>query len=238
MIRRKACAGLPAALAALLAGAAAAQGGNTATATSPPPDPWSFTLGLTTDYVRNGTLRGQDDIEAAATAQWSPRGDFYAGAAANTAAVGDSDYELNLAAGLQPQWVGWSWNLAVTRVLYFGGSGDVDNWQGSAQASRTFGPATWTFLAGGSPDYEGPGGEAVWGQATLAWALTKRLGLETALGAQDQDGGPDYVWWQAGITWSVTSALSLDLHWYDTDNAAALGTSGDGQAVAALAWSF
>ena len=51
-------------------------------------------------------------------------------------------------------------------------------------------------------------------------------------------GAPDYGWWQAGITYALTSAVSADLHWYDTDNAAELGESGDGQAVLALTWSF
>ena len=201
------------------------------------PPAWTFTLGITTDYVRRGTTRGQDDIEGVATAQWS-RGLVYANVAANTAAVGDSDYEVDVSVGLQPTWAGWAWQIAASRISYFGGSGDVDNWQVSAQATRAFGPATVVALVGGSPDYEGAGEEAVWGQTSLAWALTPKLSADAVIGFQDQVGAPDYGWWQAGITYALTSQVSADLHWYDTDNAVALGESGDGQAVLALTWNF
>ena len=138
---------------------------------SPATSDWAFTLGVTTDYVRRGTTRGQDDIEGVATVQWNHR-PFYANVAANTAAVADSDYEIDVSVGLQPTWAGWAWQIAASRISYLGGSGDVDNWQVSAQATRTFGPATVVTLVGGSPDYEGAGEEAVWGQTSLAWTIT------------------------------------------------------------------
>lgn len=221
------------ALAVTLCTSAAAQSGSP----SAPADPWAFTLGLTTDYVRHGTLRGQDDIEALASAQWT-HGDIYLSAAANTAAVADSDEELDLALGWQKTLGGWNWTLSVMRALYFGGSGDFDSWQINAQAARTTGPVTWTLTAGGSPDYDGPVEAAYWTEAQASYALNKVFAVEAALGAQQQDGAPDYVWWQAGVTVAVTGALSLDLHWYDTDSGSVLGPSGDGQAVAALTFSF
>lgn len=220
--------GLMAALSA--AGAAAAQTPASA------PGSWAFTLGLTTDYVRRGQTRGQEDIEAVGSAEWS-RGDVYVGAAANTAAVGDSDYEVDLFVGYQPQWAGWDWDLNAKRVSYFGGSGDVDHWEFYVQATRSIGPLTGVVLVGGSPDYEGASDTAVWSQASAAWVLTPKFGLETAIGMQDEDNGPDYAWWQAGVTWAFTPSVAGDLHWYDTD-AAALGESGEGQLAAAVTWGF
>lgn len=213
------------------AGAAAAQ--------TPPPTPrsWAFTMGLITDYIRRGTVRGQEDVEAVGTAEWS-RGNFYLGGAANTAAVGDSDYEVDLYAGYQPQWSGWDWDLNAKRISYFGGSGDVDHWEFYAQATRAIGPVTGVVLVGGSPDYEGAAKAAVWSQASAAWALTPKLTLDAIVGLQDENGGAGYAWWQAGATWAFTPSASGDLHWHDTDAAAVLGSSGEGQLVAAVTWSF
>lgn len=198
---------------------------------------WSGSLGLTTDYIRRGTVRGQEDIELTASLEHS-RGSFYAGAAGNTAAVGDSDYELDLYVGFQPQWVGWDWDLNAKRVTYFGGSGDVDHWEFYVQATRSIGPVTGVFLVGGSPDYEGAAEEAIWANTNLAYALTPKLSADIGGGLQDQTGAPDYAWWQAGVTYAFTSSVSGDLHWYDTDNAAGLGESGEGQLVAAVSWAF
>ena len=41
------------------------------------PSPWSGSLGLTTDYVRRGSLRGQEDVEATGSLEYT-RGSFYA----------------------------------------------------------------------------------------------------------------------------------------------------------------
>lgn len=199
--------------------------------------PWSGSLGLTTDYIRRGTVRGQEDVEATGSLEYT-RGSFYAGAAANTAAVGDSDYEVDLYVGYQPTWAGWDWDLNAKRVSYFGGSGDVDHWEFYAQGTRAIGPLTAVALVGGSPDYEGTAEDAVWANANLAWALTPKLSADIGGGFQDQQGAPDYGWWQAGVTYAFTASITGDLHWYETDNAAALGESGDGQLVAAVSWAF
>jgi len=201
------------------------------------PQGWSGTLGVTTDYVRRGTARGKEDIELTGSLEHA-RGSFYVGAAANTAALGDTDYEVDLYVGWQPQWVGWDWDLNAKRVSYFGGSGDIDHWEFYAQATRSAGPVTGVFLVGGSPDYEGVADEALWANANVAYALTPKLSADVGGGFQDQRGAPDYAWWQAGVTYAFTSAISGDLHWYDTDNASGLGESGEGQLVAAVSWAF
>lgn len=211
----------------LLAGAAEAQ-------TAPA---WSGTLGVTTDHVRRGTVRGKDDVELTGSLEHL-RGSFYVGAAANTAALGDTDYEVDLYVGWQPQWAGWDWDFNAKRVSYFGGSDDSDHWEFYALATRSIGPVSGTFQVGGSPDYEGAAEEARWASASLAYALTPRLSAEVGGGVQDQVGAPDYGWWQAGVTYAFTPALAGDLHWYETDNAAALGESGEGQLVASLSWAF
>lgn len=207
------------------------------TAHAQAPQGWSGTLGVTTDYVRRGTVRGKEDIELTASLEHA-RGAFYFGAAANSAALGDTDYEVDLYVGWQPQWAGWDWDLNAKRVSYFGGSGDIDHWEFYAQATRTVGPVTGVFLVGGSPDYEGVADQAHWANMNLAYALTPKLSADVGGGFQDQVGAPDYAWWQAGITYAFSSSVSGDLHWYDTDNAAGLGESGEGQLVAAVSWAF
>jgi uncharacterized protein (TIGR02001 family) len=201
------------------------------------PSPWSGSLGLMTDYVRRGSTRGKEEIEATGSLEYT-RGAFYAGTAANTAAVGDSDYEVDLYVGYQPTWAGWDMDLNAKCVSYFSSSGDVDHWEFYAQGTRSVGPLTVVALIGGSPDYEGAADEAHWANANLAWALTPKLSADVGGGFQDQKGAPDYGWWQAGITYAFTPSIGGDLHWYDTDNAAALGESGDGQLVAAISWAF
>jgi uncharacterized protein (TIGR02001 family) len=199
--------------------------------------PWSGSLGLTSDSVRRGTTQGQDDIEGIGSLEYT-RGSLYAGTAANTAAVGDSDYEVDFYVGYQPTAAGWNWDLNAKRISYFGGSGDIDHWEFYAQGTRSIGPVTIVALVGGSPDYEGAADEAVWANANIAYALTSKLSADVGGGMQDQRGLYDYGWWQAGITYAFTSSVSADLHWYDTNNADALGESGDGQLVAAVSWAF
>lgn len=52
----------------------------------PRPPPRSGSLGLTTDYVRRGTVRGQEAVEAVGSIEYT-QGYFQAGTADNAEAV-------------------------------------------------------------------------------------------------------------------------------------------------------
>ncbi|QTC93014.1 TorF family putative porin [Brevundimonas goettingensis] len=181
---------------------------------------WAFSMGAGTDNRSKDASKSLGDPYVSASADWEGEGGlFYAGAGAETIDAGGSDLQLEAFIGMQPELAGFDLDLSVTRQWRIDADpgADADNWEITANVSRSIGKASGRLQFQTSPDGAGATGRWTWVEARLGWTFTDRLKGTAAIGRREQQDSVDYTGWNAGVTWSMSRHLDLDLRWYDTN---------------------
>lgn len=202
------------------------------------PGELSANVALTTNYVFRG-ISQTDDGPAIQGGFDYTNGIFYAGTWASSVDFGDdTTMELDLYAGLSPEWNTVTFDVGVLLYAYPDSpelaTGRQDFVEVYGGASAPLGP----FEVGGSvaysPEFYGEIGEAFYYQGTLALDLTEHTGLDAfgvdaayALSRFDDDLlGDDYDDFNVGATASFLG-LDFDLRYFGTT-----GLAGNGDSVA------
>lgn len=201
----------------------------------------SANVAVASDYVFRGVSQTEEGAAVSAGVDLTA-GTVYAGAwASNVAFPGDADtgVEVDLYAGVRPEFAGWSWDLGVVGYLYDDPSGaDYDYVEAKVAASRAVGPATVGFAGFWSPDFFGAAeDEAVYVEANAAWAVSDRWTVSGAVGRQSVSSDFDYTTWNFGAAVKLGDTLALDLRYHDTDEHGFSEIYGS-RAVASLKASF
>lgn len=181
---------------------------------------WSFGAGAATDNRSKDASKSNGDPFVYGTAEWeSASGLFYGSGGAETIDGGGAKVELELGAGVRPEFAGFDFNLNAThkwRVDADPGY-DADAWEFTADMKRSIGPAKARLRLQYSPDGTGSTKAWTWYEGQLGWDFTDKLSGSVAVGRREQNNAPDYTGWNIGGSYALTRKTELELRWYDTD---------------------
>lgn len=184
----------------------------------------SFTIAVQSDYVSRGISQsegrpllsgGFDAARGIAYAGAFVSGVRYAGDPSTTA-------EINLYAGIRPEWRALRFDLGVSASLYPGqpagaGYDSLDLYVG---VSRDFGRLALTGYVYHSPDYAGvEEGAATYIEAGAAYAVSPRLSVSAGVGHQQTSSDRDHTAWHAGAMLAVARRVTVELRYHDTTRA-------------------
>ena len=181
----------------------------------------SANVAVTSDYVFRGISQTLEDPAIQAGVDLS-QGSFYAGAWASNVDFGDgeTDAEIDLYAGVRPEFAGFNWDFGVVGYLYTSqpDGADYDYVELKAAASHAVGPVTVGAAAFWSPDFFGASeDEATYLEANAAWSPADKWTVSGAVGRQWLSSDLDYTIWNLGAARQLTDRLALDVRYHDTD---------------------
>lgn len=182
----------------------------------------SANVAFTSDYVFRGVSQTEEEAAVSAGVDLTS-GTFYAGAwASNVAFPGDPDTEaeIDLYAGVRPEFAGWNWDFGAVGYFYTGqpDGADYDYIELKAAASRAIGPATFGAAVYWSPEFFGASeDEATYVEANAAFTPADKWTISGAVGHQFLSSDFDYTTWNIGAVYALTDNLTLDLRYHDTD---------------------
>ncbi|WP_338574978.1 TorF family putative porin [Brevundimonas olei] len=198
----------------------------------------AFNAAAASDYVLRGVSQTESDPAISAGVDVT-QGLFYAGAWAGNvsfAGDGDTDAEIDLYAGVRPEFGGFNWDFGVVSYFYAGqpDGADYDYVELKAAASRAVGPATLGAAIYWSPDFFGASeDEATYAEINGAISPADKWTISAAAGRQWVSSDFDYVTWNLGAAYQLTDHLALDVRYFDTDEHD-FGDAYDSRAVASL----
>jgi uncharacterized protein (TIGR02001 family) len=181
---------------------------------------WNVAVG--SDYVFRGVSQTEEDAAISGGVDLTS-GSVYAGAwASNVAFPGDPDTnaEIDLYAGVRPEFAGWNWDVGAVGYFYTGqpNGADYDYVEVKVAASRAFGPATLGAAVYYSPDFFGAAeDEATYVEANAAFSPADKWTVSGAVGRQFVSSDFDYTTWNLGLARQLTDNLALDVRYHDTD---------------------
>lgn len=197
---------------------------------------WSFNVGGTTDYVFRGFTQNEEDPALQGGVDLT-YGIFYAGVWSSMVGFGDpdiADAEVDIYAGIKPEWMGVTFDLGVIYYAYPGaddGGAELDYVELKAGASIS---PIQNLTAGAtvyySPEFTLEVGEVWTFEGSAAYELPKfamftptvsaLLGYEIGDASDgfnlDGAGDDEYLYWNAGLSLAVDK-LTLDFRYWDTD---------------------
>ncbi|WP_313101688.1 TorF family putative porin [Brevundimonas sp.] len=202
----------------------------------------AFNAAAASDYVFRGVSQTESD-PAISVGVDVTQGAFYAGAwAGNVSFAGDADTdaEIDLYAGVRPEFAGFNWDFGVVSYFYAGqpDGADYDYVELKAATSRAVGPATLGAAIYWSPDFFGAAeDEATYAEINGAISPADRWTLSAAVGRQWVSSDFDYTTWNLGAAYQLTENLALDVRYFDTDEHD-FGSAYDSRAVASVKATF
>ena len=180
----------------------------------------AFGAAITTDYISRGIT--QTEHGPAVQGYVEPSfGILYAGLwASNVSFEGVSDVEIDLYAGIRPEFDRFAFDFGYVHDFYAHGTvADYGELYGKLDVT-VVDPVTVGAQVFFAPDYAQSGTSAVYAEANAEVSLPMNLGISGAIGHQNFDEaavGPSYVTWNAGIFWTWNDTVKIDLRYSDTN---------------------
>lgn len=203
---------------------------------------FAFNAAVASDYVFRGVSQTESDPAVSAGVDVT-QGLFYAGVwAGNVSFAGDADTdaEIDLYAGVRPEFGGFNWDFGVVGYFYTSqpDGADYDYVELKAATSRAVGPATLGAAIYYSPDFFGASeGEATYAEINGSISPADKWTISAALGRQWVSSDFDYTTWNLGGAYQLTENPALDVRYFDTDEHD-FGAGYDSRAVASLKATF
>lgn len=175
----------------------------------------AFGAALTSDYISGGVSQtdGNPALQGYIELNY---GIFYVGTWASNVDFGDPDVEIDLYAGIRPEFESAAFDLGYAH--YFYAENTSPNY-GAIVASGEY-YATDALTVGANinfaPDYSQMGDYSFWVEGTADYALPANFGVSGGLGWQyyaDSLALPDYWTWNAGVYWTLADTLTVDLRY-------------------------
>lgn len=180
----------------------------------------AFGAAVTSDYISAGISQtdGNPAVQGYVEANYNI---FYVGTWASNVDFGEeSDVEIDLYAGIRPEFDRAAFDLGYAHYFYVN---DTSPNYGAFVGSVEY-YATDALTVGGntnfSPDYSQMGDYALWFEGTADYALPANFGVSGGLGYQfyaDSLDLPEYWTWNAGIYWSWEETVTIDLRYVGSD---------------------
>lgn len=197
---------------------------------------WRSVLAVGTDNRSKDQSKSQGRPFVGGLAEWRDASQtFYIAPGFETIDDDGADVELNAMVGARPEWRGFDLNFSAAykwRVVSDPGVDDTE-FELTADAGRSIGPASARIRLQYAPDAGGGTDTFTWLETRVGWAFTSRLEATATVGQRDRQGGVDYTSWNAGFAYDLTDGIQLDLRYHDT-NREHSGPEFDDAVVAAL----
>lgn len=222
-----------------LAGLMMAFGAATVACDAQASDPFSFQLGVASQYMGKGLGKSNEEPSVSGSVEVTHSG-FYASLFGATAELSQgSDAEILTTVGYRTTVAGTGLDFAVINRDLPGTRRGVDaNYtEYQADLSRKIGPVSTRFRVNYTADGFAATQEAWWIELQGGVALDANTRATAAIADRTADGGAEYTAWNVGVKRKLPHDLSLDLRWYDTDGHR-FGESYEGRLVAALTLSL
>ena len=184
----------------------------------------AFTIAVQSDYVSRGISQseGRPVLSGGVDAA---RGIAYTGAfVSGVRYEGDPSTraEINLYAGIRPEWRALRFDLGVSASVYPGqppGAG-YDSLVLYVCVSREFGRLIVTGYFYYSPDSAGADeGAATYVEAGPTFAVSPRLSVSAGVGHQQSSSDRDHTTWHAGAMLAVARKVTVELRYHKTTRA-------------------
>ncbi|MBP6879217.1 MAG: TorF family putative porin [Phenylobacterium sp.] len=206
---------------ALLAAAATAAMSGAAFAQDESPLDLSFNVGAATDYVWRGVSQTDESPQIYGGVD-ATVGIVYAGTWLSNVDFGsgnDTDFELDLYAGVRPQLGPVTLDLGIQYYGYINAptGSDQDFIEFKAAGSVPVGPATVGAAVFWSDDFYGGTGNATYVELNGSSPIGEKFSVSGAVGHQDVDYDGDYTTWNLGVGYALTDFLGVDLRYHDTN---------------------
>ncbi len=169
----------------------------------------AFGAAFTTRYIS----RGADNSDGPAfQAYIEPSyGIFYVGAWTSTVDFGtDDDFELDLYAGIRPEFGNLALDIGYAHYIYDGITDDSGEFY--AKATYTF---TEQFSAGGEI-YHDPENDTTYGVVNAAVVLPYDITLSAAYG-EWLESGNDNRDWNIGLSYTINDTFTIDGRYHDSN---------------------
>lgn len=169
----------------------------------------AFGAAFTTRYIS----RGADNSDGPAfQAYIEPSyGIFYVGAWTSTVDFGtDDDFELDLYAGIRPEFGNLALDIGYAHYIYDGITDDSGEFY--AKATYTF---TEQFSAGGEI-YHDPENDTTYGVVNAAVVLPYDITLSAAYGEWLESGNDDRDW-NIGLSYTINDTFTIDGRYHDSN---------------------
>ena len=181
----------------------------------------SFNVGAATDYVWRGVSQTDESPQISGGVDATVGGLVYAGGWLSNVDFGnDTDFELDLYAGVKPKLGPVSLDLGV---IYYGyinapsGAPDQDYVEFKAAGSAPVGTGTVGAAVYYSDDFFGETGPATYVELNASAPIADKFTVSGALGYQDVDYDGDYTTWNLGVSYALNDVVGFDLRYHDTD---------------------
>jgi uncharacterized protein (TIGR02001 family) len=180
----------------------------------------SFNAGAATDYVWRGVSQTDESPQISGGVDATVGGIVYAGGWLSNVDFGnDTDFELDLYAGVRPQLGPVSLDLGV---IYYGyinapAGSNQDFVEFKLAGSIPAGPATGGAAVYYSDDFFGGTGKATYVEVNGSMPIAEKFSVSGAVGRQDVDYDGDYTTWNLGAGYALTDFLGVDLRYHDTN---------------------
>lgn len=206
---------------ALLAAAATVAMGGAAFAQEDSALDLSFNVGAATDYVWRGVSQTDESPQISGGIDATIGDLVYAGTWLSNVDFGtgnDTDFELDLYAGIRPQLGPVSLDFGIQYYGYINAptGSDQDFIEFKAAGSVPVGPATVGAAVFYSDDFFGGTGKATYVELNGSSPIGEKFSVSGALGYQDVDYDGDYTTWNLGVGYALTDYLGVDLRYHDT----------------------
>lgn len=169
----------------------------------------SFGASVTTNYISRGSTQTEDNpaIQGYIEGSYDM---FYAGVwASNVRFSGVDDAEIDLYAGVRPEYGPLSLDLGFVQYVYL---------KDSAKYGEFYAKANYAFtdiLSAGAEIYADPYNSTEWGALKTAITLPQDFELSGRVGSDLQSGGK--VAWDAGISKTFADIATVDLRYHDSN---------------------
>lgn len=187
----------------------------------------SFNIGAATEYVFRGISQTDEDPQIFGGVDATIGSIGYAGVwVSNVDFNNGTELEFDLYGGIKPTLGAATLDIGV---IYYGYTNqptgpNEDYWEGKLAISAPAGPATLGAAVYYSPEFFGETGNATYLEANAAMPLGEsNFSVSGAVGRQWVEVGVDYTTWNVGLGFALTDNVALDLRYWDTDEADALG---------------
>ena len=205
---------------ALLAAAATAAMSGAAFAQDESPLDLSFNVGAATDYVWRGVSQTDESPQIYGGVD-ATVGMVYAGTWLSNVDFGtgnDTDFELDLYAGIRPQLGPVALDLGIQYYGYINAptGSDQDFVEFKLAGSVPVGPATVGAAVYWSDDFAGTG-NATYVELNGSVPVAEKVSISGAVGRQDVDYSGDYSTWNLGVSYALNDIVGFDLRYHDTD---------------------
>ena len=181
----------------------------------------SFNVGAATDYVWRGVSQTDESPQIYGGVD-ATVGMVYAGTWLSNVDFGtgnDTDFELDLYAGIRPQLGPVALDLGIQYYGYINAptGSDQDFVEFKLAGSVPVGPATVGAAVFWSDNFYGGTGNATYVELNGSSPIGEKFSVSGAVGHQDVDYDGDYTTWNLGVGYALTDFLGVDLRYHDTN---------------------